>query len=79
MRMGLRPCLTCNAPISTWAKRCPQCGEPHPHATSREKTIALVVMLVLVLATFAYMADKQLESDREFRQMQQKQHLPGLR
>jgi len=41
--------------------------------------IALVVMLVLVLATFAYMADKQLESDRELRQMQQEQHLPGLR
>lgn len=44
--MGLRPCLTCEAMISTNAKRCPQCGEPSPHVPEGQKRVIFAVFLV---------------------------------
>lgn len=66
--MALQPCLTCEAVISTSARRCPQCGEPQPHATNRQKMIGLGVVIVVIIAMFAF-AHRSAERDREMRDL----------
>lgn len=68
--MALSPCLTCHAMISTWAKRCPQCGEPQPHMTRRQSVIVVVLIVLFAAAWFAfieYKAEQGREEMREFK------------
>jgi len=67
--MALQPCLTCEAVISTSARRCPQCGEPQPHATNRQKMIGLGVVIVVIIAMSAFAAHRSAERDREVRDL----------
>jgi len=44
----------CHAMISPNTRRCPQCGEPSPHATNTQKLIGLGIVLVMAAGWFAW-------------------------
>ena len=73
--MALRPCLTCQAMISTAARRCPQCGEPHPHATNQQKLIGIGIVLVLALLMFGFIAFKSAQGEQEMREFRRQNGL----
>lgn len=74
--MGLRPCLTCEAMISTNARRCPQCGEPSPHTSTQTKRIVLVVGVIIMLVWIGFILNRVDQGDREMREFDEKHKLP---
>lgn len=66
--MGLRACLTCEAMISTNAKRCPQCGEPSPHVPEGQKRVFLAVFLVFFVLIAGFIAYRMHEAEAEHQQ-----------
>lgn len=75
--MSLQPCLTCEAMISSRARRCPQCGEPQPHATSQQKLIGLGVVILIVIGVFTLMAYKSVQYDQEMRDFRHRNGFPA--
>ncbi len=75
--MARQPCLTCEAVISTSARRCPQCGEPQPRATNQQKMIGLGVVIMVMIEMFAFAAHRSAERDQEMRDFRSQHGFPS--
>ena len=59
------------------ARRCPQCGEPQPHATNRQKMIGVGVVIAVMIAMSAFAAHGSAERDREVRDFRRQHGFPA--
>lgn len=75
--MSLKPCLTCQAMISEWARTCPQCGQPRPHATPRQALFGVLVVVLFAAAWFGFIQYKQAEREQEMREFREQHGFPG--
>ncbi len=56
----LKPCRECDGEVSTEAEECPHCGTKNPTKEAQRRTMAAVIVGLLIAAPFFYYLAKMV-------------------